>query len=200
MLKRKYSVEEKIQICIDKQVNGLSNAQLALKYSIPKTNIRDWTRDYEKLGESAFKRELKRENNSYTSDFRIAVVGYNISDRPVFAQVVDMLNKAFEKIPNNTKLILHTDRGWQYQMKNYQNMLREKGIIQSMSQKGNCLDNSLAENFFSQLKAEFLYIQEFNSVEQFKQELIEYIEYYNTKRIKTKLKASPVAYRLKNAA
>lgn len=128
------------------------------------------------------------------------VVSYNISDRPVFAQVVDMLNKAFEKIPNNTKLILHTDQGWQYQMKNYQNMLREKGIIQSMSRKGNCLDNSLAENFFSQLKAEFLYIQEFNSVEQFKQELIEYIEYYNTKRIKTKLKASPVAYRLKNAA
>lgn len=128
------------------------------------------------------------------------IISYSISDRPVFAQVEDMLNKAFAKIPDNTNLILHSDQGWQYQMKKYQNMLKEKGIIQSMSRKGNCLDNSLAENFFSQLKAEFLYIQEFDSIEQFKTELIEYIEYYNTKRIKLKLKASPVAYRLKNAA
>lgn len=112
------------------------------------------------------------------------VISYNISDRPVFAQVKDMLYKAFAKIPDNTNLILHSDQGWQYQMKSYQNMLKEKGIIQSMSRKGNCLDNSMAENFFSQLKAEFLYI----------------IEYYNTKRIKTKLKASPVAYRMRNAA
>lgn len=128
------------------------------------------------------------------------IISYSISDRPVFAQVEDMLNKAFAKISDNTNLILHSDQGWQYQMKKYQNMLKEKGIIQSMSRKGNCLDNSLAENFFSQLKAEFLYIQEFDSIEQFKTELIEYIEYYNTKRIKTKLKASPVAYRLKNIA
>lgn len=128
------------------------------------------------------------------------IISYNISDRPVFAQVEDMLNKAFAKIPDNTNLILHSDQGWQYQMKSYQNMLKEKGIIQSMSRKGNCLDNSMAENFFSQLKAEFLYIQEFESIEQFKTELIEYIEYYNTKRIKNKLKTSPVAYRLKNVA
>ncbi len=128
------------------------------------------------------------------------IISYNISDRPVFAQVEDMLNKAFAKIPDNTNLILHSDQGWQYQMQRYQNILKEKGIVQSMSRKGNCLDNSLAENFFSQLKAEFLYIQEFDSIEQFKTELIEYIEYYNTKRIKTKLKTSPVAYRLKNAA
>lgn len=87
MLKRKYSVEEKIQICIDKQVNGLSNAQLALKYSIPKTNIRDWTRDYEKLGESAFKRELKRENNSYTSDFRIAVVKEKLNSNVSYSEL-----------------------------------------------------------------------------------------------------------------
>lgn len=128
------------------------------------------------------------------------IISYNISDRPVFAQVKDMLDKAFAKIPDNTNLILHSDQGWQYQMKSYQNMLKEKGIIQSMSRKGNCLDNAMAENFFSQLKAEFLYIQEFESIEQFKAGLIEYIEYYNTKRIKTNLKTSPVAYRLRNAA
>lgn len=74
MPKRKYTIEEKLQICIDKQQNGLSNAQLALKYSIPKTNIRDWTRDYEKLGDKAFQRDLSKKNQSYTPDFRIAVV------------------------------------------------------------------------------------------------------------------------------
>lgn len=74
MPKRKYTIEEKLQICIDKQQNGLSNAQLSLKYSIPKTNIREWTRDYEKLGENAFKRDLSNKNQSYTPGFRIAVV------------------------------------------------------------------------------------------------------------------------------
>lgn len=74
MPKRKYTIEEKLQICIDKQQNGLSNAQLALKYSIPKTNIQDWIRDYENLGEKAFQRDLSNKNQSYTPDFRIAVV------------------------------------------------------------------------------------------------------------------------------
>jgi transposase InsO family protein len=128
------------------------------------------------------------------------VISYNISDRPVFKQVTDMLEKAFAKIPDNTHLILHSDQGWQYQMRQYQRMLKEKGITQSMSRKGNCLDNSLAENFFSHLKSELLYIREFETIDEFKEALIDYIEYYNNKRIKLKLKMSPVAYRLKNAA
>lgn len=74
MPKRKYTVEEKLQVCIDKQQNGLSNSQLALKYSIPKTNIRDWTKAYERLGEKAFQKDLGRKKQSYTPDFRIAVV------------------------------------------------------------------------------------------------------------------------------
>ena len=57
-----------------------------------------------------------------------------------------------------------------------------------MSRKGNCLDNSCAENFFGLLKSELLYLQKFESIEHFKKELIEYIDYYNTKRIKGKLK------------
>ena len=128
------------------------------------------------------------------------IISYNISERPIFKQVTDMLEKAFSKIPNNTQLILHSDQGWQYQMKAYQRMLKEKGIIQSMSRKGNCLDNSLAENFFSHLKSEMLYIREFENINEFKEALIEYIEYYNHKRIKLKLKMSPIEYRLKNAA
>ena len=129
--------------------------------------------------------------------FNGEIVSYNISERPVFHQVMDMLEKAFEKIPDNTNLILHSDQGWQYQMKQYQYKLEQKGIRQSMSRKGNCLDNSLAENFFGLLKSELLYLQEFNSIEHFKKELIEYIDYYNNKRIKGKLKGmSPVNYRI----
>lgn len=129
--------------------------------------------------------------------FNGEIVSYSISDRPVFSQVIDMIDNAFNKIPNNTNLILHSDQGWQYQMKQYQAKLNEKGVRQSMSRKGNCYDNSLAENFFGLLKSELLYLQQFESVEHFKKELIDYIDYYNNKRIKGKLKGmSPVNYRI----
>ena len=102
------------------------------------------------------------------------LVSYTISDHPVLSMVTTMLDKAFAKIPAGTRLILHSDQGWQYQHKQYQRMLREKGIRQSMSRKGNCLDNAVIENFFGLLKSELLYLQEFQSMEHFKQELIEY--------------------------
>ena len=128
------------------------------------------------------------------------VVSYNLSRHPNLNQVTDMLEKAFSKIPENTNLILHSDQGWQYQHKHYQKMLADKGIRQSMSRKGNCLDNACAENFFSLLKTELLYLQEFTSVEHFISELTEYIEWYNNKRIKLKLDGlSPVEYRHKAA-
>ena len=82
----------------------------------------------------------------------------------------------------------HSDQGWQYQQ-----MLREKGVRQSMSRKGNCLDNAVIENFFELLKSELLYLQEFRSMEHFKLELIEYLDYYNNRRIKAKLKGLPPA-------
>lgn len=125
------------------------------------------------------------------------IVSYNISDSPNFAQITNMLEKAFLKLPDNTNLLLHSDQGWQYQMKHYRAMLNKKGIVQSMSRKGNCLDNSVMENFFGLLKSELLYLQEFDSLEHFKKELKEYIDYYNNKRIKCKLKGmSPVQYRI----
>ena len=128
------------------------------------------------------------------------IISYNISERPVLGQVMDMLDQAFEKIPDNTGLIFHSDQGWQYQHKRYQKMLADKGIRQSMSRKGNCLDNACAENFFGLLKTELLYLQEFMSVEHFISELTEYIEWYNNKRIKLKLDGlSPVDYRHKAA-
>lgn len=128
--------------------------------------------------------------------FNGEIISYNISERPTFQQTMDMLDKAFSKIPDNTNLILHSDQGWQYQMKHYQNQLQQKGIVQSMSRKGNCLDNSVMENFFGLLKSELLYLQEFESIEHFRRELEDYIDYYNNKRIKCKLKGlSPVQYR-----
>ena len=105
------------------------------------------------------------------------LVSYTISERPMLSMVTTMLDKAFEKIPDATNLILHSDQGWQYQHRQYQRMLREKGIRQSLSRKGNCLDNAVIENFFGLLKSELFYLQEFSSMEHFKRELIEYLDY-----------------------
>ena len=121
------------------------------------------------------------------------LVSYTISEHPVLSMVTSMLNKAFVVIPDGTDLILHSDQGWQYQHRQYQRMLREKGIRQSMSRKGNCLDNAVIENFFGLLKSELLYLQVFHSMEHFKQELIDYLDYYNNRRIKAKLKGLPPA-------
>ena len=121
------------------------------------------------------------------------IVSYTISDRPVLSMVTDMLDKAFEKLPTETSLILHSDQGWQYQHKQYQHMLKVRGIHQSMSRKGNCLDNAVIENFFGLLKSELLYLQAFESKEHFKAELVEYLDYYNNCRIKAKLKGLPPA-------
>ena len=121
------------------------------------------------------------------------LVSYTISDRPVLSMVTSMLDKAFAKVSDGTKLILHSDQGWQYQHKQYQRMLSEKGIRQSMSRKGNCLDNAVMENFFGLLKSELLYLMDFESMDHFKRELIEYLDYYNNHRIKAKRKGLPPA-------
>ena len=90
-----------------------------------------------------------------------------------------------------SSVLIEACRRTQYQHKQYQRMLQKKGIQQSMSQKGNCLDNAVVENFFGLLKSELLYLQEFESMEHFKQELIEYLDYYNNRRIKATLKGVP---------
>ena len=105
--------------------------------------------------------------------FNGEIISYNISAHPTFRQIIDMLDKAFAIIPDNTGLMLHSDQGWQYQMKRYQLYLQKKGIVQSMSRKGNCLNNAVMENFFGILKSELLYLQEFDSIEHFMKELHE---------------------------
>ena len=109
-----------------------------------------------------------------------------------------MLDKAFEQYTDLSGLILHSDQGWQYQMTRYHKILKEKGIIQSMSRRGNCLDNSLMENFFGKMKNEMFYGYEytFQTLEELKKAMEDYIEYYNTQRITVKLKGlTPVEYR-----
>ena len=105
------------------------------------------------------------------------IVSYTISDSPNLEMVTSMIEQAFRELPDNTGLILHSDQGWHYQHKQYRQMLAEKGVKQSMSRKGNCYDNSVMENFFGHLKSELLYLQEFDSLEHFKAELIDYIDY-----------------------
>jgi putative transposase len=81
-------------------------------------------------------------------------------------------------------------------MNQYQYLLKEKGIIQSMSRKGNCLDNAIIENFFGILKSELFYMQKFTSLEELKREIKQYINYYNSERIKSNLnKMSLIQYR-----
>ena len=121
------------------------------------------------------------------------IVTYTISNSPNLEMVTTMLEQAFLVLPDNTGLLLHSDQGWHYQHKQYRRMLEEKGIKQSMSRKGNCYDNSVMENFFGHLKSELLYLQEFDSMEHFKAELIDYIDYYNNRRIKARLKGLPPA-------
>ena len=123
------------------------------------------------------------------------IVSYSISTSPNFNQTREMLDGLINKLPINSTPILHSDQGWQYQMKEYQRILQQNNITQSMSRKGNCLDNSIMENFFGRLKIEMFFGEKFESVNAFIDKLREYIYYYNNERIILKLKMSPVKYR-----
>lgn len=126
------------------------------------------------------------------------IVSFNVSKSPSFIQTRDMLNKAFDKYNNLEGLIFHTDQGWQYQMYQFIKSLKDKNIIQSMSRKGNCLDNSPMENFFGKLKNEMFYGNEykFKTLNQLELAIKEYIHYYNNERITVKLKGlTPVQFR-----
>jgi len=118
------------------------------------------------------------------------IVSYNISKSPNYMQITDMLNKAFNKYEDLSNLVFHSDQGWQYQMFQYRKALKERGITQSMSRKGNCLDNSPMENYFGKMKNEMFYGHEyeFETLDQLQKAMEEYINYYNNERIQVKLK------------
>ena len=132
--------------------------------------------------------------------FNSEIIAFNLSCSPNLEQVQTMLEQAFtEKHYENT--ILHSDQGWQYQHDSYHRFLESKGIQASMSRKGNSPDNGMMESFFGILKSEMFYGYEktFKSLNQLEQAIVDYINYYNNKRIKVKLKGlSPVQYRTKS--
>lgn len=153
---------------------------------------RKWATDVTQINIGATKLYLSPILDMYNGE----IISHNISTSSNLEQVYDMLDKAFEKFDNLDGLILHSDQGWQYQHFGYRKRLEDHHIIQSMSRKGNCLDNSMMESFFGIMKSELLYAEKFESTQAFIKALDEYIEYYNNKRIKARLKGkSPVQYR-----
>ena len=202
------------KICLNHKTVQRLMKELGLVCHVRMKKYRSYKGETGKIADNELNREFRAEkpNQKWVTDvtqFRLFgqklylspildlysgdIVTYTLSERPNLSMVTAMLEQAFRKIPDNTGLILHSDQGWHYQHKQYRRMLEEKGIRQSMSRKGNCYDNSVMENFFGLLKSELLYLQEFESVEHFKQELIDYIDYYNNRRIKARLKGLPPA-------
>ena len=134
--------------------------------------------------------------------FNSKVISYNLSTSPNLVQMKAMLEQAFTA-NHYENTILHSDQGWQYQHDFYHHFLKNKGIQPSMSRKGNSPDNGMMESFFGILKSEMFYGYEntFQSLEHLEQAIVDYIDYYNNKRIKVKLKGlSPVQYRTKSFA
>lgn len=124
------------------------------------------------------------------------IIAYDLSDHPNMRQIRNMMSQVFDIVKKDDNPIFHTDQGWQYQQFSFQKQLKEHNITQSMSRKGNCLDNSVMENFFGRMKTEMFYGLKYESLEELSDAIKDYIYYYNNIRIKTKLKGlSPVEYR-----
>lgn len=130
--------------------------------------------------------------------FNGEIIAYQLKRRPTFDLVEDMLIEAIDTLNSDEKPVVHSDQGWQYQMKRYQKQLTNRGLTPSMSRRGNCLDNACIESFFGVLKSECFYRHEFASINELEATVREYISYYNNDRIKVKLDGlSPVQFRRK---
>ena len=124
------------------------------------------------------------------------IIAYEMSRRPVFKMISNMLKKAWSKLRQDETPLLHSDQGWHYRLAAYQEILNERRVVQSMSRKGNCFDNAAMESFFAVLKSEYFYLNKFKDIEELEKGLVQYIRYYNDDRIKLKLNGmSPVQFR-----
>ena len=106
------------------------------------------------------------------------VVGWSMNDEMEVSLVNDALNMALRHRKPSKGLIWHTDRGSQYASYSHRDLLKENGIVQSMSRKGNCWDNAVAESFFKSLKSDLVYQNIFYTKNQAKQEIFKYIEFF----------------------
>ena len=159
------------------------------------------SKPYEKLGTdiTQFRTPFGKLYLSPIIDFHTReVLAYDLASNPDMKQITRMLDQLIHNHGTHLKeAILHSDQGYQYQVKLYEKYLKDHGIIQSMSRKGNTLDNAPTENFFGRLKEEIYYPNEyqFESIEQVKEIIHQYIRYYNEERIVTRLGTNPKDYR-----
>jgi putative transposase len=124
------------------------------------------------------------------------IVAFETAKRPLFTMIGAMLRRAFARLGPHDRPILHSDQGWQYRMSVYHEALQQRVVTQSMSRRGNCLDNAVMESFFGTLKSEFYHLNKFRDLDELQAGLRRYIHYYNHDRIKLKLGGlSPVEYR-----
>lgn len=190
---------------------------LGIKSRIRVVKYRSYKGNVGKVADNVLQRQFKADkpNQKWTTDvtefnvkgqklylspimdlFNGEIIAFKMQRRPWFDLVKDMLKDALDTLEPDEKPLIHSDQGWQYQMRHYQQQLKQHGLIQSMSRKGNCLDNAAMESFFGILKSECFHGCEFASVDDLEQTVKEYIHYYNHDRIKVKLKGlSPVEYR-----
>lgn len=150
-----------------------------------------WTTDVSQFNLLFGKCYLSPILDMYTNE----IISYDLSLHPNYQQITNMLEIAFRRHPNVNGLIFHSDQGWQYQMIHYTETLKDHGIIQSMSRKGNCYDNCVMETFFGRMKTEMFYgnEKEYQTFEDFSKAVDEYIDYYNNRRIQKKTKWMPPA-------
>lgn len=116
------------------------------------------------------------------------IVAWSVSEHPDMAQQREMLDMLLPKVPEGCHPIMHSDMGWQYQHDWYCGRLKAAGIVQSMSRKGNCLDNGAAEQVFGHLKDEFFRGRTWACYEDFKRDLDAYVVHWNTRRRQVKLR------------
>jgi transposase InsO family protein len=198
---------------VNKKVIERLMAQLGLKSVVRPKKYRSYRGGVGKVAKNLLERNFiaQQPNQKWVTDvteFKVAqkklylspvldlyngeIIAYETASRPSYSLVGNMLDKALNRLGEEPKLVIHSDQGWHYQQAQYRHKLNEHGVKQSMSRKGNCLDNAAMESFFVTLKAEFFYLKRFESVE----ELKEGLEEYNHDRIKQRLNGlSPVDYR-----
>ena len=184
--------EYKENLLLYKKIDEINHTTEYIRDFSTSGSNQKWTTDVSEFRAPAGKLYLSPVMDMYDR----SIISYDISEHPDFVQTKRMIDRAFDQYKNLEGLIFHSDQGWQYQMKPYQTWLKDKGIRQSFSRKGNCMDNSLMENFFSIMKNEMYYGYTYSSIEDLRKAMEEYILYYNAERINAKRKGlSPLAYR-----
>ncbi len=173
------------------RIGRIAPDHLQRQFSAEKPNEK-WVTDITQFNVKGEKLYLSPVMDLYNGE----IISYQTNRRPILPLVMKMLKKCYKRLSSNQAPMLHSDQGWHYQHRSYSQALEERGLTQSMSRKGNCLDNAAMESFFGTLKTEMFYQKRFESIAELERDIKQYIRYYNHDRIKLKLKGlSPVEYR-----